>query len=60
MATELAVGDRVVKKRGYEFDSTVVSVFQNLRGDTRIVCESTIIEGMLHIFSPEQMMKVNP
>jgi len=49
------VGDKVTKTKGYAFDSTVVSVFENLAGDTRLVCESTVIPGMLHIFSPTQM-----
>jgi len=53
-----SVGDSVVKTRGYAFDSTVVAVFENLAGDTRLVCESTLIPGMLHIYSPSQMERV--
>lgn len=49
------VGDVVRKKNGYEFDSTVVAVFDKLDGETRLVCESSLIVGMLHIFSPSQM-----
>lgn len=50
-----AVGDRVRKPNGYPFDSTVVAVFTKLDGQTRLVCESDAIPGMLHIFSPSQM-----
>lgn len=49
------VGDRVVKESGYEFDATVQAVFENRAGDVRLVCESLVIPGMLHIFSPGQM-----
>lgn len=49
------VGQGVVKPKGYPFDSTVVAVFQNLDGDIRLVCESAVIPGLLHIFSPNQM-----
>lgn len=50
-----AVGDRVCKPNGYPFDSTVVAVFAKLDGQTRLVCESDAIPGMLHIFSPNQL-----
>lgn len=53
------VGEKVKKTRGYEFDSTVVAVFQNLSGDTRIVCESSVIPGLLHIFNEDQLMSVD-
>lgn len=49
------VGDRVRKKEGYAFDSIVVAVFRNRKGEVRLVCESDLIEGMLHIFRPRQM-----
>lgn len=52
---DFAIGNRVRKKRGYEFDSIVVSVFYTTASQVRLVCESTLIPGMLHIFSPEQM-----
>ena len=52
---KVKVGDRVRKRKGYDFDSTVVAVFQNLAGQTRLVCESAVIPGLLHIFSPVQM-----
>lgn len=49
------VGDHVRKLKGYEFDSEVRAVFTNKAGKVRLVCESLVIPGMLHIFSPEQM-----
>lgn len=52
---KFSIGDKVRKVRGYEFDSTVVSVFQNLSGDTRVVCESSVIPGLLHIFNEDQL-----
>jgi hypothetical protein len=49
------VGQQVTKPKGYEFDSTVVAVFQKLDGQVRLVCESHAIPGLLHIFAPSQM-----
>lgn len=46
-------GDLVRKKKGYEFDSTVVSVFRKNDGAVRIVCEDD--RGLLHIFNQDQM-----
>lgn len=54
---EFQIGDKVVKVKGYEFDSVVVAVFANTSGEVRLVCESTLIPGLLHIFSPEQMRR---
>lgn len=53
----LRVGDHVQKRAGYEFDSIVVSVFRKLDGQTRVVCESKVIPGLLHIFSEGQLRK---
>lgn len=56
MMDEFQVGDIVCKPGGaYDFDSEVRAVFTNKEGLTRLVCESTLIPGMLHIFSPSQM-----
>ena len=55
MMDEYKTGDVVRKVKGYEFDSIVRSVFTNCNGDVRLVCESMLIPGMLHIFSPSQM-----
>jgi len=49
------VGDTVYKHKGYPFKSTVVAVFRNTSGEPRLVCESLVIAGLLHIFSPSQM-----
>jgi len=51
------VGDRVKKKTGYGFPGVVVAVFNNLKGDERLVVECIVpgVLGMLHIFNPEQM-----
>lgn len=58
---EFQVGDKVRKPdghSGYQFASTVQSVFENRAGETRLVCESVIIDGLLHILSPKQVEKV--
>lgn len=55
--SEFKIGDRVRKLKGYEFESEVRSVFSNTFGEVRLVCESLLIPGMLHIFSPSQMAK---
>jgi len=52
------VGQKVYKPKGYEFPGTVVSVFQNLNGDTRLVVEHDVSRGMLHIFAPSQVEPV--
>lgn len=51
------IGDKIKKSKGYTFNGTVVSVFQNLAGETRIVAELTTENGlgMLHIFSESQL-----
>ncbi len=46
-------GDAVSKSKGYNFDSVIVSVFQKLDGQTRLVCEDD--RGLLHIFNEDQM-----
>lgn len=55
MIGEYQVGDMVQKTKGYKFVSQVRSVFTNIEGETRLVCESMMIPGLLHIFSPGQM-----
>lgn len=56
----LEVNDMVRKKHGYNFPGIVVSVFQKLDGQTRVVVECTApgVEGMLHIFSESNLEKV--
>ena len=50
------VGDKIRKPKGYAFDGTIVSVFQNTKGDIRVVAELDG-KGMLHIFSESQLEK---
>lgn len=54
---DIQVGDKVRKPKGYAYPGVVVSVFQNLRGDTRYVveCTSPDVSGMLHIYNREQL-----
>ena len=49
------VGDKVDKAKGYSFPGTVVSVFQNTSGGTRLVVEMDTY-GLLHIFSEENLV----
>jgi hypothetical protein len=50
----MKIGDKVRKPKGYSFDGTIRSVFENSKGETRIVAELDG-NGMLHIFSPSQL-----
>jgi len=53
------VGDSVMRVGGdYAFDGTVVCVFEKLNGGKRIVVESVLIPGLLHIFAPDQLFAV--
>lgn len=52
-----SIGDKVDKVRGYKFPGTVVVVFKNLNGDTRLVVEMDKY-GLLHIFNEEQLRKL--
>ena len=54
--SDLKVGMKVRKPRGYPFSSTVVCVFTKLDGGERVVCESDAIPGLLHIFAPHQLV----
>ena len=47
------IGDKAHKTKGYKFDSVIVSVFKNTKGETRIVAENG--DGMLHIFNESQL-----
>lgn len=49
------IGDKVIKPKGYAFPGTIVSVFQNLAGETRYVVEHETSVGMLHIFSESNL-----
>jgi hypothetical protein len=50
----MKIGDKIRKPKGYSFDGTIRSVFENSKGETRIVAELDG-NGMLHIFSPNQL-----
>lgn len=51
------VGERVHKRTGYKWPGIVVSVFQTLSNETRVVVECTVpeVQGALHIYSPDQL-----
>lgn len=51
------VGDKVRKLSGVKFNGIIVAIFRNLKGETRIVVESEVIEGLLHIYPPELFEK---
>lgn len=58
------VGDKVRKITGYEFRGVVVATFNKLDGAPRLVVEMTggcngNGDGMLHIFSPKQMERLD-
>jgi hypothetical protein len=57
---ELKVGDRVEKVSGYKWPGIVVSVFDTLAGERRVVVECTVpeIAGALHIYNEKQLMIV--
>lgn len=63
MNTKLRVGDTCKKLKGYVFNGVVRAVFTTLKGEERLVVELLNLNddgngnGMLHIFSPEQLEK---
>ena len=48
------VGDKAYKPKGYKFPCTIVSVFQTVGGNVRVVAEMDDY-GLLHIFNEEQL-----
>ena len=56
--TKFQVGDKAVKVKGYKFPCTIVSVFQTVEGNVRVVGEMDDY-GLLHIFNEEQLEKAN-
>lgn len=52
------VHQKVTKPKGYPYPGTVVAVFETLAGETRLVVESDLAPGMLHIFTPAQLLPV--
>lgn len=57
MEAQLKVGDKVEKVSGYKWPGVVVSVFDTLSGERRVVVECTVAEiaGALHIYNEKQL-----
>ncbi len=55
--SKFKIGDKVYKPKGYNFPSTIVSVFKTTAGETRVVAEMED-NGILHIFSEYQLEHV--
>ena len=57
----LAVGDKVEKTSGYKWPGVVVSVFDTLSGERRVVVECIVAEiaGALHIYNEKQLKIVD-
>ena len=60
--TKFKVGDKAYKPKGYGFPCTIVSVFQTIKGEIRVVGEMDPLQGpygevggMLHIFNESQL-----
>jgi len=58
MDSKFKVGDRAIKPKGYEFPCTIVSVFETVAGEIRVVGEMDHYK-MLHIFNEKQLEKEN-
>jgi len=61
MNTQFKVGDKVEKVSGYKWPGIVVSAFDTLAGERRVVVECTTPEvaGALHIYNEKQLMLVD-
>ena len=55
--TKFNVGDKAIKTKGYEFPCTIVSVFETVQGNVRVVGEMDGY-GLLHIFNEDQLERV--
>jgi hypothetical protein len=57
METQFKVGDKVEKVSGYKWPGVIVSVFDTLTGERRVVVECTVpeIAGALHIYNEKQL-----
>lgn len=51
------VGDKAFKPKGYKFPCTIVSVFETVAGNVRVVAEMDEF-GLLHIFNEDQLERV--
>lgn len=54
MKSKFKIGDKIYKPKGYKFPGTIVSVFKNTEGETRLVAELED-DGMLIIFTESQL-----
>ena len=54
--TKFKVGDKAHKPKGYKFPCTIVSVFETVAGNVRVVAEMDEY-GLLHIFNEDQLEK---
>jgi len=52
--TKFQIGDKAVKLKGYKFPCTIVSVFETVEGNVRVVGEMDEY-GLLHIFNEDQL-----
>ncbi len=57
--SKFKIGDKAYKPKGYKFPCTIISVFTNTKGETRIVAEMDEA-GLLHIFNEEQLELIDP
>lgn len=55
--TKFKVGDKAFKPKGYKFPCTIVSVFETVAGNVRVVAEMDDY-GLLHIFNEDQLEKI--
>jgi len=54
------LGDAVNKRKGYSFPGEVVSAFVTSSGGvTRYVVESTVLPGLLHIYSEDDLVRTS-
>lgn len=54
----LKIGDVVIKSGGdYTFNGQVMAIFKKRSGKLRCAVEN--IDGILHIFNPEQLHRIN-
>ena len=56
--TKFKVGDKAHKVKGYKFPCTIVSVFETVGGNVRVVGEMDDF-GLLHIFNEDQLEKIS-
>jgi hypothetical protein len=52
--SKFKVGDKAIKTKGYKFPCTIVSVFETVEGNVRVVGEMNEY-GLLHIFNEDQL-----